>query len=78
MGILSDYVTLDDQKFTGRVMGQTNNLVGEKSAYTGDLRFSYSQDAALAKVKFTATGYLGLTIDGISWAGQYYKTSGRL
>ncbi len=78
MGVLSDYVTLDDQNFTGRVMGQTNNLVGEKSAYTGDLRFSYSQDAALAKAKFTATGYLGLTIDGISWAGQYYKTSGRL
>jgi len=78
MGIISDYVTLDDQQFTGRVMQSVNNRVGEKIAYTGDLRFSYSQDANLAKVKFTSQGYLGLTIDGISWSGQYYKTSGRL
>lgn len=78
MGIISDYVTLDDQQFTGRIMQSVNNKVGEKIAYTGDLRFSYSQDANLAKVKFVSQGYLGLTIDGISWSGQYYKTSGRL
>ena len=76
--IISDYVKLDPQEFKGRIMGQTNNLVGEKIAYTGDLKFSYSQDASLAKVEFSTDSYLGLTIDGISWAGQYYKTSGRL
>jgi hypothetical protein len=74
----SDYVSIDDQIFTGRVMGQTNNLIGEKTAYTGDLLFSYSQDADLAKIEFRTEGYLGLTISGISWNGQYHKTSRRI
>ena len=78
MKIDSEFVALDDQTFNGRILGQTNNRVGEKIAYTGDVKFSYSQDASLAKVEFCTEGYLGLTIDGISWAGQYYKTSGRL
>ncbi len=78
MRIISDYVTLDDQNFEGRVMGSIDNIIGERTAYTGDLKFSYSQDASLAKVEFFTEGYLGLTIDGISWGGQYYKTSGRL
>lgn len=76
--IHSDYVTLDDQEFTGRVMGQTNNIIGEKRAYTGDLLFSYSQDANLAKIEFFTEGYLGLTISGIAWNGQYHKTSRRI
>ncbi len=78
MRIHSDYVTLDDQSFTGRVMGQTSNIIGEKVSYTGDLRFSYAQDASLARAEFRTEGYLGLTIAGISWDGQYYRTSGRL
>ncbi len=76
--IHSDYVTLDDQTFEGRVMGQSSNLVGEKRAYTGDITFSYSQDASLAKAEFRTSGYLDLTIAGISWDGQYYNSSGRL
>tara|TARA_B110000090_G_C13390768_1_gene449364 strand:+ start:1268 stop:3661 length:2394 start_codon:yes stop_codon:yes gene_type:complete len=78
MRIDSDYVQLDDQNFQGRVVGRTNNIIGEKTAYTGDVTFSYSQDAGLAKVEFRTEGYLGLTIAGISWDGQYYKTSGRI
>ena len=59
-------------------MGRVSNLIGEKQAYTGDLTFSYSQDASLARTEFRTDGYLGLTIAGISWDGQYYKTSGRM
>lgn len=78
MSIISDYVTLDPQKFAGRILGRVDNVIGEKTAYTGDLKFSYSQDASLAKVEFSTDSYLGFTIDGIAWAGQYYRTSGRL
>ena len=78
MRIDSDYVQLDDQLFQGRVVGRNGNIIGEKTAYTGDVTFSYSQDASLAKVEFRTEGYLGLTIAGISWDGQYYKTSGRM
>ncbi len=78
MRIHSEFVNLDDQTFEGRVMGQNNNLIGEKKAYTGDLSFSYSQDASLANVEFRTDGYLEFTISSISWDGQYYKTGGRL
>jgi len=78
MRIHSDFVTIDDQKFEGRVVGSLDNILGEKNSYTGDITFSYSQDAELAKPEFRTDGYLGLTIDGISWNGQYYKSSGRL
>jgi len=76
--IISDYVELDDQTFEGRTMGQTDNLVGKKSSHTGDLLFSYSQNASQAKIEFFTDGYLGLTIGGISWNGQFYKSSGRM
>lgn len=76
--IHSEFVDLDDQTFGGRLMGQVNNVIGEKRSYTGDINFSYSQDAELAKIEFFTEGYLGLTIGAISWNGQFFKTSGRM
>jgi len=76
--IISEYVELDDQIFAGRILGAVTNIVGEKNAHTGDLSFSYSQDAALAKIEFFTEGYLGLTIGAIWWSGQFYKSSGRM
>ena len=74
--IHSEYVELDDQVFNGRIMGRVNNVIGEKRSYTGDVNFSYSQDAELAKIEFFTDGYLGMTIGAISWNGQFFKTSG--
>lgn len=78
MQIDSPYYTAEDQNFNARYVGGINNLVGQVPLYTGEFSFSYGQDAALADVEFYTDSWLGLTIAGISWLGQYHKTSRRV
>jgi len=78
MKITSDYYDYEDQEMTPRVLGSNKNLIGTVDLYTGDYKFSYSQDADLATATFYTDGYLGMTIAGISWEGQYRQSSRRL
>lgn len=78
MRIDSPYFDTPDQELTPRIMNRYYNIIGEVNLFTGDYQFSYSQDANLATATFYTDGYLGMTIAGISWAGQYNKTSSRM
>ena len=75
MDIISDYASYDTQLFNGRVLGGILNRVGEVPLVTRDIEFSYSQDADYAEAEFFTESHLPLTIAGISWNGQYNKTS---
>lgn len=76
MKILSDYYNTDDQVFNSRYVGALNNKVGELPFHTGDVQFSFAQDANLAEAEFYCDNWLGCTIAGISWKGQYHKSTG--
>ena len=78
MKITSDYYDFEDQEMNPRFLGNNNNLLGTVGVYTGDYRFSYSQNADLATATFYTDGFLGMTIAGISWQGQYRQSSRRL
>ena len=78
MSVDAKYTEVDDQTKTFRVLNTTENRVGEVNLYTGDFQFSYGQNANDANVQFWTEGWLGMTIAGISWKGQYHKTSRRL
>lgn len=78
MRIDSEYFDAVDQEITPRVMNRYYNVIGEVTLFTGDYRFSFSQDADLATATFYSDGYLGMTIAGISWEGQWNKSSRRL
>lgn len=78
MHIDSKYYSATDQEQSPRILNTLTNRVGHVDMYTGDYNFSYSQDADLAEAEFYTDGYLGMTIAGISWQGQYFKSSGRM
>lgn len=78
MHIDSEYYSGDDQENSPRILNRSYNRIGVVDLYTGDYRYSFSQDADLAEAEFYTEGYLGMTIAGISWEGQYNKSSGRM
>jgi hypothetical protein len=78
MHIISDFYTTDDQEFNSRIMNANNNLIGYEPHTTDEVLFGFSQDAKYALAEFYTDGFLGLTIDGITWEGQYYQSSKRM
>jgi hypothetical protein len=78
MTTLPKYTESTDQTKTFRVLNSLTNKIGEVNLFTGDFQFSYGQNAEHSDVEFWTEGWLGLTIAGISWKGQYFRTSGRL
>ncbi len=78
MKINSDYYEIDDQVFNSRYVGELNNLVGQLSFHTGDVKLSFAQDARLATATFYCDNHLGCNIIGLSWEGQYYQSKGRM
>lgn len=78
MHIISKYYDTEDQVFNSRYVGELNNLVGEIPFHTGDLKFSFAQDANLAEAEFYCDNWLGCTIAGLSWEGQYFQSAGRM
>jgi hypothetical protein len=83
MTIDSPYVTEDlywnqDQTFNGRYLASINNILGEVTFTTDDVKFSFNQDAKLAEAEFYTDNHLGCTIAGLSWEGQYFASKGRM
>ena len=74
----TEYTQVPDQKVSHRVVNRQSNRVGEINLFSGDVQFSYSQNAAYADVEFFTDGWLGLTITSISWLGQYFQSSKRI
>lgn len=72
----SDFADPITQDFESRFVGQYK--IGTISTYTGDWKFSFSDDAALAQAAFFTDSYLGCTISDISWEGQYFQSKGRM
>lgn len=72
------YGTPADQTVTHRMVNRRTNKVGEINLFSGDIQFSYSQNADHADVEFFTEGWLGMTITSISWLGQYFQSSGRI
>jgi hypothetical protein len=73
---VSDHYPSDEQVFIARKVG--NGLLGERDLFTGDVVFVFQHDADLAEAEFSTDDYLGLTISGISWSGQYHQRKGRM
>ena len=63
-------------KFEARFVNQYK--LGTITAYTGDYKFSFSEEADLATATFFTDSYLGCTISDVSWEGQYYKSKQRM
>ena len=78
MHINSEYYDTDDQVFNSRFVDGLQNKLGEVPFYTGDLPFSFAQDASLATADFYCDNWLACNITDISWEGQYYKSKGRM
>lgn len=78
MHIDSEYYTTPDQEQSPWILNSNTNRVGTVDLFTGDYKFSFAQDADLAEAEFYTDGYLGMTVAGISWEGQYNKSSGRM
>jgi hypothetical protein len=80
MKILSEFydINLEHQSFNSRYLNSNNNLLGKVNHTSDELLFGFSQDAKYALAEFYTEGFLALTIDGITWEGQYYKSSKRM
>lgn len=76
--IISPYVNYEDQKFEARIVGDLNNLLGVIPFFTGDVEFSYGQNADEAECEFYTDDYFNLTISGLSWSGQYHEAGNRM
>jgi hypothetical protein len=79
MATVSDYYNVDDVVFDSRLLNNPTNVIGTIPVVdASNVVFPFHQDASIAEAEFYTDGYLGLTIAGIAWAGQYHKTSRRL
>ena len=78
MKIHSDYSNYGDQNFNSRAVGAINNQTGVISKSSGDVLFSFGHNADHGYPEFYSDDYLNVQVTGISWAGQYNKTSRRL
>lgn len=76
--IISPYVEYDDQEFNARIVGNLNNLLDVIPFHTGDIQFSYGQNADDAECELYTDNHLNLTISGLAWSGQYHETSQRM
>ena len=73
---LTDFNNPTIVNFEAKFVG--NYKLGEVKTYTGDWKFSYGEEASLARAVFSTDSYLGCTIASISWEGQYYKSKQRM
>lgn len=73
---MSQYTDDTTIKFESRFVGQY--ALGTIQAYTGDWKFSFAEEAALATARFFVDNYLGCTISDVSWEGQYFQTKQRM
>lgn len=76
--IISKFSDWPDQEFNARIVGRYENVTDKKPFYTGDVTFSFGQNATDAECEIYTDNHLNLTISGLAWAGQYHETSQRM
>jgi hypothetical protein len=72
----SNHASPVTSKFEARFVNQYP--LGTVSAYTGDYKFSFSEEAGLATALFFTSSYLGCTISSVAWEGQYFQSKQRM
>lgn len=72
----SAYTDDVEVKFESRFVNQYS--LGTIAGYTGDYKFSFSEEASLAEATFFTDSHLGCTISSVSWEGQYYQSKQRM
>jgi len=78
MRTISKYYADDTQRFIARELGSDTSLLGTRALHTGDVSFAFLHDANLSVPEFFTDDYMGATISGISWSGQYNQRRRRL
>lgn len=63
-------------KFESRFVGEYP--LGTISAYSGDWKFSFAEEASLGTATFFTDSHLNCTISDISWEGQYHQSKKRM
>lgn len=63
--------------FTGRILGQPNNLVGQQPIVTRSLSGSIGREVKECKYTIKAASWLPLTITSIDWTGQAFFNTRR-
>lgn len=72
----SDFTDDVTTKFESRFVNQYP--LGAVTAYTGDWKFSFAENADHATARFFTDNYLGCTISDVSWEGQYFQSKQRM
>lgn len=78
MRTISKYYHENPQRFLCREVGADSSILGVRALHTGDVHFAFFNEANLATPEFFTDDYLGVTISGISWSGQYLQRRRRL
>lgn len=76
MEVTSDYYETWKSEYTAKHVGA--HQLGQLAFETGDVMFSYAQDAELSSVEFFVDNWLGCSILNISWEGQYHQSKRRM
>lgn len=75
---LSKFYDGQEQHFVARELSAESSMLGKRALYTGDVKFAFPHDMDLATPEFYTDDYLGITISGLSWSGQYLQRKRRL
>lgn len=75
---VQQFIEEEVQRFYPRELGAETSILGQRSIYTGDANFAFPYDADIATAEFYTNDYLGLTISGISWLGQFFQRRRRM
>lgn len=75
---VQQFIEEEIQRFYPRELGATTSILGQRSLYTGDANFAFPYDADIATAEFFTDDYLGVTLSGISWVGQFFQRRRRM
>lgn len=64
--------------FEGRILGDSNNLIGRQPVYTGQLSIPVGREVRECSYTISSKGWLPLRITGLSWVGQTFNNVRRV
>jgi hypothetical protein len=76
--ITTPYADPTEVKFTGRVLGSPDNVVGEPAISSGKFSVPFRHDADQGEIEIQCDSHLNLQMLDIEWEGQYRKRGRRM
>lgn len=80
-GFVADVVVngqvVDSMSFNGRVIGDTNNLIGVEPVGTDKKTVPIGRETNQYTLKLSARKWLPLTVAGLEWSGQFFNRTQR-